>query len=220
MGLNKRRRTASNPKPSGGWWSWGIGLSLLGVVLTLGAWLWPRIPENAKQPPRPALYAIRVQVLDPQDRPVGGARIRASAGNEPQRLPDDWWEVEIPVAKVPASGLVTLWAEHEEWEGNRLDLRLGEDPNPRAEIRLKRPETWLRGRVVDESDRALSGVRVSPQDGTPGEAITDMEGYFALKLSVPRDARIRLRAELEGSKPGDDFCYAGRDSCWIILEKK
>jgi hypothetical protein len=149
---------------------------------------------------------------------VEAATVRVSAGNEPQRLPDGWWEVEIPAVKVPADGRVSLWAEHEAWEGNRTDLRLGRDANPRAEVRLKQPRTWLRGRVADSDSRAVSGVRVFPQDGTPGMATTDENGRFELQLSVPRETRIRLAAERGGSVVGDAFCYAGRDSCSIVLE--
>jgi hypothetical protein len=202
------------------WWSWGVGLSLLVVVLALGTWFWRRALEPSPSPPKPEIYAVRVQVLDPQGRPVGGSKIRASSGNEPHQLPDGWWEVQIPAAKVPIGGQISLWAEHEEWEENQLDLRLGEDPNPQIKIRLKEPETWLRGRVVDRRDRALLGVRVTPEDGAPGEAITDADGRFALKPTRPRDRRIRLRSEYKDWKPGDDFCYTGRDSCTIILEKK
>jgi len=213
-GNGKRPGLATDKEKPRAWWSWGIGLSLLAAVFALGAWLWPHPPV------KPEMYAVRVQVLDPQGQPISGSTIRTSAGNEPHLLPDGWWEVQIPAAKVPADGSISLWAEHKDWEGNRMDLRLGADPNPRIEIRLKQPETWLRGRVVDGRDRALSGVRVTRQDGAPGEAITDADGRFALKLTLPRERRIRLRSEYKDWKPGDDFCYTGRDSCPIILEKK
>jgi hypothetical protein len=205
---------SSNPKTPKRRWSWGIGLALLGVVLTLGAWLWLRAPT------KPEMYEVRVQVVDPQGRPVEGSKIRASAGNEPHLLPDGWWEIQIPTAKAPADGHISLWAEHKQWEGSHKDLNLGSDPNPQVQISLKQPETWLRGRVVDRKERGLSGVRVSRQDGLPGETITDAEGRFALKLSVPPETRVWLRSEHASSPPGDDLCYAGRDSCWIVLEKR
>ncbi len=195
------------------WARWALGLVLL-VALTLTAWFWPRPPE------KPALYSVRVQVLDPQGRPVDGSKIRTSAGNEPHLLPDGWWEIQIPAAKVPANYLITLWAEHTEWDGNQMDLLVSADPNPSVQIRLKQPESWIRGRVVDSKDRALSGVRITRQDGAPGEAITDADGRFALRLALPREERVRLRSEYKGWKLGDDFCYTGRDSCPILLEDK
>jgi hypothetical protein len=206
--------TPSNKKKtSRRWWDWGIALSALGVIVGLAAWYWPRSPE-------PLIYAVRVQVLDPQGLPVPGSTVRASAGNEPQRTPDGWWEVEIPAAKVPADGQITLWAEHPDWQGNREDVLLGNDPNVRIEIRLKEPESWLRGQVVDESGQGLAGARVFRQDGRAGEAVTDAEGRFAFKLSVSPETRVRLGAEHEGLSPADTFCLAGRDTCSIVLEEQ
>jgi hypothetical protein len=195
------------------YWSCGIALSVLSVVLTTGAWHWLHQPE------KPQMYEVRVQVLDPQGHPVDGSNIRASAGNEPHLLPDGWWEVQIPAAKVPSDGHVTLWAEHKEWEESSADLPLGAERNPKVTIHLTPPETWIRGTVVDGANNPLSGVRVTSQDGLAGVAITDAEGRFSLKLAVPRETQVRLRSTSAGWKTGDDFCYAGRDTCGIILEK-
>jgi hypothetical protein len=203
------RRVSPQAKP---WARWASGLVLL-AALSLTAWLWPRPPE------KPALYSVRVQVLDPQGHPVDGSKIRTSTGNEPHLLPDGWWEIQIPAAKVPADGRVTLWAEHKDWEGNHRDLTLASDPNPQVQIPLKQPETWIRGRVVDGDIRGLAGVRVSRQDGTPGFVVTDAEGVFALRYSGPPGPRVGLRVERKGSAPEDKFCYAGTDGCSITLEK-
>ncbi|HBL27214.1 MAG TPA: hypothetical protein DD490_10300 [Acidobacteria bacterium] len=224
-GITGRKDASARPVPAAVtslrrvWWNWGIALSLLGILLTLAAWLLPRSPEPPPPPSRPAIYAVRVQVLSPQGLPVTGSTIRTSAGNEPQRTPDGWWEVEIPAAKVPAGGQITLWAEHPDWRGNRKDLRLGADPNVQVEIRLKEPESWLRGQVVDEEGHGLADARVSIQGGPPGETITDPQGRFALLLPVPPETRVRVRAELKGMEPNEPFCFAGRDTCSIVLEK-
>jgi len=214
----KRDVFSSTGKTPSAAWRWGLGFLLLALVLVLSLWFRPRFA--AAPPAKPEIYTVHVQVLDPQGLPIDRAALHASAGMTPRRLPEGWWEVRVPAAKVPADGLISLWAEHAEWDGNRTDLHLSEAPNPRTEIRLKRPESWLRGRVVDDADRALAGVRVSRQDGTAGEAITDSEGRFALELPVRRETRVRLRAEREGWAQGDEFCYAGRDSCWFVLEKR
>lgn len=218
--INERPGRSNRLKTPRAWWSWGVALSLVGVLLTFVTWRWPRSPEPPPAPPGPAMYAVRVQVLDPQGLPIAGSTVRASAGNEPQRTPDGWWEVEIPAAKVPAGGQIALWAEHPDWGGNRKNLSLGLNPNVQAEIRLKTPESWLRGLVVDESGRALAGVRVFRQDGTPGDAITNTEGRFALKLWDPPEARIRVRAEHKDMSPGVTYCLAGRDTCSIVLEDR
>ena len=198
-------------------WSAATALSVLGVVATLATWFWPRPANPVPGPEKPALYAVRVQVLDPQGRAVAGAKVRTSAGNEPQQLPDGWWEIEIPAAKVPVDGRVTLWAEHPEWLGSRAELTLGRDPNPRAELHLREPESRLRGQVVDGRNRALAGVRIFRQDGGPEEARTDGEGRFELKLGVPPETRVGLRAEYRDTAE-ETFCYAGRDGCSIVLD--
>jgi hypothetical protein len=168
---------------------------------------------------KPAIYAVRVQVLDPQGRPVNESTVRASVGNEPQQISGGGWEIEIPAAKVPADGRISLWAEHKDWEENRVDLRLGNDPNLQAEIRLKEPETWLQGQVTDGAGRAVSGARVYRQDGSSGVALTDEEGRYKLRLPLPPGTRVRLGAESAGLPRGDVFCYAGED-CPIPLEER
>ena len=213
-GSGKRPGLATDKEKPRAWWTWAVVLSLLAAVLILGARLVPR------QPAKPQMYSVRVQVLDPQGQPISGSTIRTSAGNEPHFLQDGWWEVQIPAAKIPADGRITLWAEHSDWQGNSVPLRLDTEPNSQVQIRLKQPETWLRGRVVDGDNRSVSGARVFPEDGTPGVATTDAEGRFELKLSVPLETKVRLRAEHAGLAPGGNFCFAGRDSCPIVLEAR
>ena len=209
-------RRFNQAKPPRYWWNWSIAI-FLGSVMALTAWLWLRSSIPSPHPREPGIYAVRVQVLDPQGHPLEGAKIRTSVGNEPHLLPDGSWEIEIPAAKVPKDGRISLWADHQDWEGNRVDLSLSDDPNPRAEIRLLQPETWIRGRV--EGNNALAGLRISRKDGVSGEAITDGKGRFELKLSEPRGTLVRLRAEKAGSEIGDAFCYAGYANCSILLER-
>jgi hypothetical protein len=204
-------------KPRRKWWKWGIAIPLIGLAVTFATRLWPRSPAPLPQSIKPGLYAVRVQVLDPQDHPIEGAMVRTSAGNEPHRLSDGWWEIQIPAVKVPKDGKISLWADHPDWTGNRVDLTLGDDPNPPAQIHLKEPETWIRGRV--EAKQALAGFRISRKDGGLEEAMTDEEGRFQLNLSGRRGVRVRLRAERAGSEVGDNFCLTGTDNCSIPVER-
>src|SRR5436305_11764404 len=93
-----RALSSSRAQPSrdrGNWRPWATRLSLLAVPLALVVWLWARGP-SPPQRGKPALYAVRVQVLDPQGHPVVAAKVRASAGNEPHLLPDGWRAIQIP----------------------------------------------------------------------------------------------------------------------------
>src|SRR5262249_26789857 len=102
-------------------WRWAAGILLLAMALALTAWVLARSP--APPPPgKPAIYAVRVQVLDPQGRPVQDAKVSASVAHDPLSLHNGGWEMQIPLPKVPLDGRVTLRAEHPEWEGNQVDL--------------------------------------------------------------------------------------------------
>ncbi len=213
------RPTRSNPpKTPRPWWSWGIAPALLVMLLALAAWLWPHTSAPPPLPVRPPVYAVRVQVLDPQGRRVTKSTVHASAGNEPLSALDGSWEIQIPSAKVPTGGQITLSAEHQDWGERQKKLRLGEDPNVQVEIHLKEPESWLRGLVVDESNRGLENVPVSILGGPPGDTVTGPKGRFELNLSVPPETSVRVRAEHEGLV-GENFCFAGRDTCSITLRE-
>jgi hypothetical protein len=213
-GTNPDRSGHRRPKLS---CSLAISLALvLGALATYQVWVAP----IGFWPKKPDLYEVRVQLLDPDGRPVSGGKIRTSTGNEALFLPQDgWWEIQVPRAKVPKDGKVTLWAEHDDWESNQPDLVLRSDRNVQARIHLKPPQSTIRGRVVDENNHALAGVKIAPQDGTPGGATSEPDGTFALVLPVPRERRIGLRAELKGWAPDTTYCYAGRDGCQVVLTK-
>ncbi len=203
------------------WQRWEALLAVAGVLIALGAWLWPRSPDGpGPGPQRPDLYALRVQVVDPGGRPVSGAKVRASAGNEPQLLPDGWWEVEIPRVKVPQDGHVEVWAESPAWDGAHGEVVLGTEPNPRLELTLRPPASHLGGVVQDRRGRLVAGARVLPLEARGSEAVTNASGRFELELAVPKETRVRLRTEAPGPGGGsaEAYCYAGRDSCILELE--
>ena len=220
--LAKQKRSGAGPRSTDGtsWWArhrlafLGIVIGVVGVLATIVAWLWPWQPVS----PYPPIYFVRVQVLDPDGRPVAGSTVRVSAGNEPQLLPDGWWEVEIPAAKVPRDRKVTIWAEHEGWETERADLVLSEDPNPRVEVRLKAPESRIRGVVVDAGGRGVVDARVTVRDRGGTAAVTDQDGNFELTVAAPKGESVRIHVENSDFPPKDSFCYAGRDGCSLVLE--
>ncbi len=207
----------------------GLIVGIIGAVLTTIAWLWPRPPSGPtpdpappQSPPvqvtQPAIYSLRVQVLDPDGRPVDSSEVRASVGNEPQRLPDHFWEIEIAAAKVPLDRKVTIWAEHTDWESGRVDLELGNDPNPRAEVRLKLPESRIGGSVVDATGSGVADARITVRDHAAETVVTDRDGKFELRIGASRDQKIRLHVEHSGFLPKDSFCFAGSDKCAVVLE--
>ncbi len=202
----------------------GLSVGILGAVLTTLAWLWPR-PPNGPGPspaPEPAIYSLRVQVLDPDGHPVRGSTVKASAGNEPHRLPDGWSQVDIPAAKVPLDGKVTIWAELPPWEPGRVEVELGADANPAVEVRLKAPETpasRLGGIVVDAATRrGVAGARVTVRDHPGDAAETDQDGKFELAVEATKGKRVRLNVDHPDFPPEDAFCYAGSFTCSVTLK--
>ena len=194
----------------------GIAIGIIGALLTALAWYFPREPDPT---PSPELYALRVQVLDPDGRPVDGSTIRVSSGHEPHLLPDGWWQIEIPRAKLRRDGQITLWAEHPKWNNARKVLRLAEDPNPQAEVRLEVPRERISGVVVDVEGRGVEGARVSVRDHTGSTATTNREGWFELWVTAARNEKPRLHIEHADFPPQDGSCYAGRDGCSLVLER-
>lgn len=206
----------------------GFALGLLGVLLTIIAWLFPRgaaLPSNdlpSKEVSRlalPDLYALRLQVLDPSGRPIDGSSVRTSSGNEPHLLPDGWWQLEIPRAKVPLDGQINIWAEHSQWKTARKVVRLGDDPNPALEMRLEVPRERVGGSVVDAEGRLIEGARVSVQNHDGSSSITDSDGRFELWISAAQHAKARLYVEHANYPPPQGgSCFVGRDGCSLILE--
>ncbi len=225
------------------WWRWvrshplgvlGLLVGIAGAVLTALTWFFPRptIPPDrtsteppsmqtpAEPPTRaaaPAIYSLRVQVLDPEGNPVRGSTVRASAGNEPHLLPDGWWQVEVAAAKVPLDGKVTIWAEHRTFEPGRVDIELSDDANPSVEVRLKSPESRIGGTVVDDSNRGVAGARITVRSHGAGDAVTDQDGRFRLTVEAARGQRIRVHVEHSDFPPRDTFCVVGSE-CAVILE--
>lgn len=203
---------------------WRVGLLSIAVALALvlAVWLWQPSSEDRRSPSPPETYVVHIRVLDPQGWPVNGAKVTASAGKKSQQLLEGEWEVVISADKAPVDRWISVSAEHERWDADRKRLQLGENPNPQVEIRLKTPESWLRGDVTSgEYGTPLPGVRVSWLDGTlPVEAITDSKGRYALKLPVRREDKVHVRAELEGWMPDDTYCYTSRNTCALALEKR
>lgn len=210
--------STGNSRPARHWPVWATILAILGLAATLGAWLWPRAPEvTIEGPPEVALYSLRIQTLAPDGNPVAIETIRVSAGNEPQRLPDGWWEVEIPAAKLPHDRKITVWAESDKWATGRENLTLEMDPNPSLEIRMGPAQSWIGGRVLDPGGAPLPGSKVTAVNSTTEPVVTDANGGFELVLPVPRDTRIRLHAEATGFAATDTFCYTGLETCTIQL---
>lgn len=168
----------------------------------------------------PALYALRVQVLDPQKHPVRTASLRISAGHEPQRLSDGWWEIEIPRAKLPKDGRVTIWAESTVWSPAEYQVVLGAEPNPSVTMHLGIQWVKVYGRVLDVQGQPLSGFDVSLVAGGQASVISDALGRFEFTVPKTAESKMRLRAQgpAASGEPAavEEYCYVDK-LCELIL---
>lgn len=217
-----------------------VGLVMVVALIGLGGWRLLKVgfkptdrqasdretstspaPDSDSGPPglstKPALYAVRVVVVGPDRQPLEGSEIRASAGNEPQRVAGGW-EVEIPRVKVPEDGEVTFWAEHpaSSARGSQA-LVLGSDPTPSVQISLSVPQATVRGTVFGPDGRALANAEVSVSGHGDEAAVTRRGGSFELHAHSPPGEQVRLHVEHPDFPPKDQNCWAGSTDCHIRL---
>lgn len=194
-------------------------VGLLGTVVGLvgfGGWrLFEPPPEPVPEPP--ALYALRVVPVSEDGLPVEDATVRASVGNEAQQVAGGW-EIEMPRAKVPADGRVTVWAEQASTAAKgRVSLELGDDPTPSIEVPLLAPATKVRGTIVDGAGRSVGGARVSVLGYGDEMRVTDGSGTFELSAHRPPGERVRVHVEHPKFRALDEYCFAGSSDCYIAL---
>lgn len=80
------------------------------------------------------------------------------------------------------------------------------------------PESRIGGVVVDANGRGVSGVRLTARNYAATAVVTDRDGHFELTVAAAAETRVRLHAKHPDFPPEDTSCYAGRDSCAIVLE--
>ncbi len=166
----------------------------------------------------PDVYRVRLTVLHPDGTVVEDARLTSSVGGEFKAGPGGVWELEIPASARPADGKVQIFAARGTLTGS-VELLLGEDFRPPAlTVPLTRREVSVRGIVVDPSNRAVAGVRVSVV-GYPGEAVVTAEdGHFELPAHAAYSEDVRLRGLKEGYKTADEYVLAGIHPITLLLE--
>ncbi|MEM9594536.1 MAG: carboxypeptidase regulatory-like domain-containing protein [Acidobacteriota bacterium] len=197
----------------------GLWFGMLGCFAALLAWLWPPgagAPPGGP-PPSPELYALRVQILSPDGEPVADGAVRASVGNEPHRLPDGWWQVEVAEAKVPLDRRITVWAMHESWTTGEGTFVLDGDPNPTLQVRLRTPRERILGTVTDADGRGVPDARVSVRSHSGPAVTTDADGRFEIAVEAAKDQRVRLHVEHADFPPKDTYCYSGTGACYVNL---
>jgi len=191
---------------------WGLIATTGLLVLSLGALM-------AASSMRPKFYQIRITVLDLEGQPTDGTELRSSVDGVQKQLKGGW-ELEIPVAKRPASGQVALWATKGPLSSSRLEIELGQETILSQELQLERLEVELRGLVVDEAGEAILEARVFVVGFEQDSALTSPGGNFVLNAHAASGERVPLRVEKPGYQTREQSHLAGRSPVTLVLEER
>jgi|SRR5262245_16403896 len=191
--------------------AWGVVMLL--VLIPTGFSLYQKIGKET-------IYRVRVTVLNDQKLPIEDAKVWSSIGGEPMKVAGGW-HFEIPAAKRPQDGRLTIFAsqENDHLTGAR-ELQLEADYNPAVVIQLERDTSAkVRGQVVDSRGRAVAGARVSVA-GYEAEAVVTKEGgNFELPAHAAVGQQVRLHAEKRGYGVADLHRPAGDEPVILQLQR-
>lgn len=165
--------------------------------------------------PRQVAWVL-ARVLDPEGRPVPGARVHlqlpgylGGVPSPPRELvvADDQGDVRLSVEGSDGKGSYWAWAEAPSWAptcGEYVSLRGPDEAGPPDELRLRRGGR-LRGRVLEHTGAPVARVSVSvaveqePRSIRPPAIITgtsDAAGRFDLPTPLPEGLHdVRLAAQ-------------------------
>lgn len=178
------------------------------------------VPPGPTERPAPiAIYRVRVIVRDSEQRLVDDAVIQSSLGGEIKQVAGGW-EIDIPAANKPASGVLKISASKASaFLKGKTSLRLNKDPNPTAEIQLQsNPSARAKGRVIDSSSQAVAGALVYVLGFERERVQTGPNGEFDLPAHAADGQTVRLHVEKAGYSSEEPYQMAGR-RVTVILRK-
>jgi hypothetical protein len=192
--------------------AWGVVMLL--VLIPTGFSLYKKISKDT-------IYRIRITVLNDQKLPIEDAKVWSSIGGEPMKVAGGW-HFEIPTAKRPQDGKLTIFASQENaqyWRGAH-ELQLNNDYNPAVVIQLELDTSAkVRGQVVDSRGRAVIGARVSVVGYEADAVITKEGGNFELPAHAAAGQDVRLYAEKRGYGVADLYQRVSGDPVILQLKK-
>jgi hypothetical protein len=212
-----RTRQKNKPIPLIAW-----VMILLLVLIPTGFSLYQEIVKaKSREGNKDTIYRIRVTVLNDQKLPIEEARVWSSIGGEPMKVAGGW-HFEIPAAKRPQDGKLTIFASQESayLVGTR-ELQLNADYNPAVVVQLERDTSAkIRGQVVDSRGKAVAGARVSVTGYEAEAVITKEGGNFELPAHAAVNQEVKLHAEKRGIGVADLHWPAGDQPAILQLNRR
>jgi hypothetical protein len=196
-------------------WACIAAIVLIGLAPILGS-----VYLEKARLPQP-IYRVRVTVLDAQQIPVEDARVWSSMGGEAKKVAGGW-QFDIPAASKPADGKLTVYAAvSSAFLTGRRELHLADDRNPAITVQLaKDASATVRGMVVDGSNKAIAGTRVSVAGYEAEAVVTQAGGNFLLPAHAANGQQVQLHAERAGYAAVSQWHPAGDEPATLVLDRK
>ena len=167
------------------------------------------------------LYHVRVFVLGIDKQPVDDPNVSltSSNGGEPKKVKGGW-EFDIPPQSRPADAKLELFASLKSaFLTGSSTLVLDKDYFPATKIQLAQDTSAkVRGTVIDEHRRSVSGAQVSIL-GYSDIAVTDKMGNFVLAAHAADGQMVHLRAQKD-QMTADVSAPAGNEPVELILKRR
>jgi hypothetical protein len=163
------------------------------------------------------IYHVRITVLGTDGQPVNQAELTSSSSGELKQANGNW-EFDLSPQARPSSGEITFYASVKDaYLAGKSTLALKSDYYPAVTLQLSQlPRVTIRGTVVDDRGRSVSGARVAVS-GYSDITTSDEMGNFSLPSHNAEGQMLSIRAE-KGDLVAEISAIAGRDA-QLVLRK-
>jgi hypothetical protein len=181
----------------------------------------PIVINPVNLPPKPPgakidIYYLRVVTIDPNNQPINDAEVNVSISNEKKQVNNNTWQFDIPSAKKPQDGKLTISAKQEaKFLAGSQVYQLADDANPTVTITLKSAKV-VRGQVVDEHGKAISEATITVV-GYQQVIQTSATGEFILPVPADAEQQVSLYVQKAGYQPTKTTHKVGYTPANIVL---
>lgn len=166
------------------------GLGGMALFIATLIW-WLTIPPVSPCQP----YRVRVNVVTEQNVPVSDFEIWNSIDNTPSQK-SIYWEFEVPEAKKPADGKITVYAiKKSAYLSGQTVVELASNYNQIVALVLKKDTSArIKGQIQDAGGKLVQGARVVAYGHETEATTTGSDGRFDLPAHAASGERVQIYA--------------------------